>query len=232
MSEYSVLILGESGIVGYWKMGEASGLPADSSANALAMTSANGTCTYGQVIPVRTDPATAILFPGTASFERAISGTTVLDFADTFSLEAWVKPGASGSNRGIINKGTNAYYLRLNTTNGLDLLKAGVTDMCNSTVAVPSDGAYHHVAATKSGATIKLYIDGADQTGTVTNATCANTILNLQIGANGGSELANGTLGHIAAYSVALTAAQVLKHYLTGAAQIARATPYLQLFPQ
>src|SRR5918912_140402 len=80
-----------------------------------------------------------------------------------------------------------------------------------------TDTGWHHVAATKAGATVHLYIDGADVTGTVTNRTMANNPLALSLGQSSGGSFWNGTLDEVALYRAALTASQVKSHYDTGA---------------
>lgn len=40
----------------------------------------------------------------------------------------------------------------------------GLVTLCESTVAI-ADTNWHHIVATKSGAAVKLYLDGVDVTG-------------------------------------------------------------------
>ena len=85
-----------------------------------------------------------------------------------------------------------------------------------SSAGVPATG-WHHVVCTKNGATVKQYIDGADVTGTVTNATCVSVNNFVTIGGDtfgaGISEPFNGSLDEPAIYNRALSASEVLAHY-------------------
>ena len=68
--------------------------------------------------------------------------------------------------------------------------------------------------AVKSGAIVRLYIDGVDRTRTVTNRTIANTSSSLNIGRDtGGSEFFPGLIDEVAIYNVELSAALVQQHF-------------------
>lgn len=141
-----------------------------------------------------------------------------LDLTDTFTLEAWVTGAPTGGNQTIFDKGVGAYLLRLQSTGALALAKNGTAVIVASTIVVPNDGALHHVVATKSGATVKLYIDGVDRTGTVTNQTCANTATDLYVGRlSAGGEFFNGIIDEPAVYATALSSARVSAHFSAAA---------------
>jgi hypothetical protein len=84
-----------------------------------------------------------------------------------------------------------------------------------STVTVTDTG-WHHVAATKDGASVKLYLDGIDVTGTVTDQTMSDNTLPLAIGQSSSSAFFNGTIDEVALYNMALTPSQVANHDVTG----------------
>lgn len=120
--------------------------------------------------------------------------SSTFDLGDAASMVAVILRGATGANRAIMSKGggggPGAYYLRLNADGTLHYLRSNVADMVGSTVAVSGDRP-HHVVGAKSGATIKLYIDGADVTGSVSNSTMNNTVRPFQIGCDQNSVPAN-----------------------------------------
>jgi hypothetical protein len=134
-----------------------------------------------------------------------------LDLGDgPLTLEAWIKRGSTADSS-ILEKNTS-YELWI-TGNRLALRKAGVADVVQSTTTITDTTTWHHVVATKNGATSKLYIDGADVTGTITNQTLVDSTTVLTIS---GNPIFNGFLDEVAIYNTVLTPAQVLAHYLAG----------------
>ena len=70
------------------------------------------------------------------------------------------------------------------------------------------------MVATKNAPNVHLYLDGVDVTGTVRNATIANTTAPLLIGAVAGKgPFFNGTIDEVALYGFALSPEQVAQHY-------------------
>lgn len=98
--------------------------------------------------------------------------------------------------------------------NVLTLTKVNSGTIARANISTTDKTGFHHIMATKSGppvnATVKLYIDGVDRTGTVTNRTIANTSTALNIGRDtAGSQYFSGLIDEVAVYSVALSAAQI-----------------------
>jgi hypothetical protein len=107
--------------------------------------------------------------------------------------------------------------MRMDGTSGaISLVKSRVAVIVSSTTGVPVGG-WHHVVATKAGATSKLYIDGVDRTGAVANATLIDNDETVSIAIDtyptGGVELFAGGIDEVAVYNRALTPAEVLAHY-------------------
>lgn len=224
ISNYSAEVLIDEPVA-YYRMNEPSGQPQDSSGNANHTTVTGGTPTYGVAGPILSDPTnTAITFDGVNENFTAPDHAT-LDFADVFTYEAWIKrTAADPSEFSIVEKGTNAGSLELNNNN-LMLGSAGIAVIVESNVSI-SDTLWHHVVATKNGATCKLYIDGVDRTGTVTNTTCVSTATALTI-ASGGGNFFIGSIDEVAVYPTALTAARVLAHYQAALAEAQYATTFM-----
>lgn len=97
----------------------------------------------------------------------------------------------------------------------LSVVNVGI--IVQSTIPLPAG--WCHVVATKNGATSKLYINGSDVTGTVSNITCGTPGDDVSIGSatSAGVEFWNGSIGQAAVYNYALTPSQVAKHYALGA---------------
>lgn len=205
---------------GYWRMEESSGYPQDSSGNGNHFTTGpfgGGTLSYSQTGALASDPTSKSIRWNAIADIRTPDHAT-LDLGDVFTMEMWVKRATDGDQQDIMGKGAGAYFWRfLPTTNQLQLGRFGVADIVESTVAITADGEFHHVVATKNGATVKLYVDTADVTGTVTNSTAVNTTVGFNIGsqgADGPNDVGvDGWLDEVAVYPTALSLARVQAHY-------------------
>src|SRR4051812_48830232 len=208
---YASAVGSTTGLVGYWRLGEASGTTACDSKGANPGTYA-GTVTLGQTGAIPGDSDKAALFGGTSA-SISVPARTSLDTGDTFSIEAWTKRSTLGTAQVIASKQGSAWTLALSTGNNVVLQQSGV-NIVASTTTIADTTTWHHVVATKSGTTTKLYIDGVDRTGTVTNKTLVNTTSPLAIGQSGASaSYYKGSLDDVALYSVALPASTVSSHY-------------------
>lgn len=131
----------------------------------------------------------------------------------------WFMRDANGSTEEIfVDKGSNAYSLSFNsgTVGRMGFLKSGVALICESTVA-PSISVKHMAAWTKNGSAVHLYLDGVDVTGTVTNATLADTASSLLVGVyHAGGFFFNGKVGRLALVKGVLTAGQIAALWATG----------------
>ena len=145
----------------------------------------------------------------------SVPHATALNTGDVFTLEAWVKRGTIGTSQGIFGKGAPAYQVYFDAANKLVLRAAGVADIVRSTTALSDRTAFHHLAVTKSGATVRLYIDGVDSTGVVANRTLGNNTAALALG--GGTGFLNGALDEVAVYNRALSASAIAAHRAAGA---------------
>jgi PKD repeat protein len=180
------------------------------------ITNDNFKLTLGNLPAVTTGAFTesegGILFNGTNQYVSN-ADEAALDVGDTVTLQAWVKTSTSGTVQYLIDKGwATAYALAIWSDNKI-LFRGAATALAYSTVTV-TDGVWHHVVATKSGATVKIYIDGIDRTGTVTNATLGNTTNTLHLGSTTSpAAYLNGSLDEVAIYPTALSATRVQAHY-------------------
>lgn len=219
---YGALIFGTSGLVGYWRLGESS---AGGTGGAIDETGVNhgtysGTVVFGVTGIPGAGGNTAVEL-NSADFDVvSVPDNASLDCADTVTVEAWVTRGATqGTVQGIISKATGAYLLRFNASNQLNFLRSQTADIVSSTTTITDQTTWHHVVGTKSGATVKLYIDGVDVTGSVSNSTLADNALALIIGGDtGGGDPLDGVIDEVAVYNVALGASTVLAHYNAGLA--------------
>ena len=210
---YHEVVLADSPVA-YYRMSEGGGLVLnDSSGNGRNGAYAGGVTLAQPGAIVRSDDSAARFNGGTG--RATVVDQAGLDLGDTVTVEAWVKAAVAGQTAVIVEKGTNAYFLGLSA--GAPLwAKSGVANIATATVTL-DDLQWHHVVATKATTTNKIYVDGVDVTGAVTNAALADTAVDLQI-----AQLANGTirfngwLDEVAIYGTALSAARVTAHFLRG----------------
>lgn len=198
----------------YWRMGEAAGNLADSSGNANTAT-AHGAPTYSVTGAIPGDSNTAISLPGNGANYFEVANSPSVDTGDTFSIVAWIKKAVNNAAMAIVSRPGDGYDFRFTAANKLNLTKCFVSSIVDSTVTV-DDTDWHLVAVTKAGATVHLYIDGADVTGTVTNAAIVANAGVIHIGRNAqdGGVPWNGSLDELMIFSTALTADQIMGLYM------------------
>jgi hypothetical protein len=216
-SSYSSAILGTAGLLGYWRLGEASGTVACDSTGRnnggyqLGTTLARPGALYGDV-------DTAVGFDGISGWVQVPHSST-FNVGDRFTVEAWVKRGtvSSASNQVVAAKQSGSFVLLINSANHLVLRKSGVADVAESAATIADTSKWHQVAATKDGAAVHLYLDGADVTNGFVNQTMTDNTLPLAVGQSSGSAYFNGLIDEVAIYSMALTSSQLAGHYNVGA---------------
>lgn len=170
----------------------------------------------------------ALMLDGTNDYVD-ISNDASLNFASgNFSLESWVKTNTV-SRRTIITKLQSpgppeiGYALDVLATGQVRLIVE--TDASNYIYAdsstIVNDGNWHHVVGMRNGATVKLYIDGVDRSGTQTTigtvGTTNNTVT-VKIGypSYAGSTYFIGMIDSTRIYSRALTASEIISNYNAG----------------
>lgn len=219
---YNAAVTSIAGLQAYWRMGESSGQIADSSGNGNVSTTANPTLTYGQPGAIIGDADTAIKFDGTAAYFN-IPNSVSINTADIFSFAAWVKKGVDDVMMNIADQHASGggYQIRINAANKLELVWKDASVIVASTIAITKTD-YHMIAVTKNGAAVKLYIDGVDVTGTVTNQTIVGSGLGLYLGkySAGSGRFWNGTLAKVALWNTALTAGNITALWEAGIALI------------
>ena len=164
-SQYSATVLAGDPR-GYWRFGEPPGSTTlhDSSGNANHGVYEGGV-TLG--VPGILADNTAATYDGINDIGRVPDSNT-LDVGGSLTLEGWIKRSSTAKAHQLMAKG-NAFQLTVmnaGSGNQVWLRKPNVTTLARSNVAIPADGAYHHVVATINGpgSTARIYIDGVDQT--------------------------------------------------------------------
>lgn len=207
------------GARGYWPLDETSGTTAfDRSGNGHDGAYVNTPALNSTgLVPSR--GGGSVDFEASSAEYVTIPDHGDLDLGDTFSLEAVfdIESLPGGSARLIFNKGAGAYSLRVlqNTSVGsglLQLIRSGVAVVCSSTILLTT-GVIYHVIATKTGAAAKLWVNGVDVTGTITNSTMVNTANALEIAAGSAANTWDGRMQDAAVYATVLDADRVAAHY-------------------
>ncbi len=207
---YAQAVLATPGLISYWRLGDKSTTTARDATGVN-----NGAYRNGVLL----DRPGALLndVDASASFDGSNDFVSVADSASlhlqaSFTLEAWVKRShAWSSTETVLSKGSSAFRLSFDR-NVLTLSKSTST-VAKASIAT-TDTAFHHIAATKSGVTVKIYIDGIDRTGTYISRTIASTSTPLNIGRDtSASEYFAGSIDEVAVYNVALTALQIQQHF-------------------
>jgi len=193
----------------------------DESGNTLTLTAVNAPAAVASFIPTVSTSASDFVRPASAQKFYRADGALV-DVGDVFTLEAWVRcdvgPGAAAA-YSVINKGQDAYQMALwDSPVVLLLSRPNVAPICQSTVTLTCDGAtVYHCVCTKNGATVALYVNGVDVTGSVTDTTYTDNAAEFTIGSSPyDDEKFDGRIQMVALYPTALSAARVLAHYNAG----------------
>lgn len=215
---YASVISGESSLVSWWRMGEASGNLADSK-GALTATPSAG-ITYGVAGAIAGDSNTAISWVR-ASSHYAYMGDTGFPYGSAArTTEAWVKT-TTAQIQGAFhygNAGTGQWWSMGVAANGQARLSIFGYDGVFGAAGALSDGAWHHLVATYDGTQIRVYIDGSEASGSPTTQT-VNTVAANQFIATDGTGFFDGSLDEVAIYNAALTGSAILAHYQAATVQ-------------
>lgn len=215
-SSYRTAVTADSPVA-WWRLEETSGSSAADSSGANTGTYQNSP-TLGAAGLIAEAGTYGATLNGTNQYVTFADAAAV-DVGDTFSIELWLRRAhTTAGTYQLFDKGDQAMNLKLNSSGALVLAKVNVAEIVTSTSAI-TDTNTHHVVCTKTGATVKLYLDGVDVTGSVANQTVSSNALSGAFGASRtGAQPFPGTLDEVALYNTALSAARVSAHYSAGTA--------------
>jgi hypothetical protein len=157
--------------------------------------------------------SSSMFFDGTGDYLTVPNSLNLQFGTGDFTVECWIYPTAVGAaQRGIMSKGTNTtgWELRIDgaVSGGLDISYAS-TAVTNATVVTLNT--WHHVAFTRSGTAVKVFLDGA-VVGSATTATDFSQTDVLKIGdSRAGSQAFSGYIDElritkgVARYTAAFT---------------------------
>ena len=222
-----------------WTLGETSGTTAaDSSPNGFSGIYESG-YTQGQAGPITGDPQTATGFDGQSGLVSAASSVTG---PQTYSVEAWFKTTSNTGGK-LIGFGDNQTGMSGNYDRHIYMMNDGQLVFGNwtgqtETIETPqvyNDGQWHYLVATLGPSGMALYVDG-QLTGTNPTTSAQTYSGYWRVGGDnlngwnldpwGGNSQGTtepysfyfaGTIGDVAVYPFALSAAQVATHYAANA---------------
>ncbi len=220
-SLYTGVVL-QDGPIAYWRLGESAGTTAfDASGHGFTGTYFNGVL-LGQPGALAEDADTAARFDGRDDHVRFANPV-----ANDFTVEAWVKTTATSltgiqgySGNGLVWSDvggvTNDWVLAV-LNDRVAFFTGNPDDTITGTTPI-NDGNYHHVVATRvRGGEKRLYVDGRLEAVGSTNNSPLNANPVVEVGGNTlDGRYFNGTMDEVALYPRALTAGQVVAHFLAG----------------
>ena len=193
------------GLVSAYSFSEGAGTTvADASGNGNDGTIANAAWTtagkYGN----------ALVFNGTTA-RVTINDSATLHLTSAMTLEAWVNPSSVTSAwRDVIYKGDDNYYLEgTSTTSSRPAGGATGGSTVYATAALTAN-TWAHLAVTYDGATLRLYVNGAQVASQARAGNLTTSTNPLQIGGDSiYGQFFSGIIDEVRVYNVALTAAQI-----------------------
>jgi len=215
---YRQLTGSETGLVSYYNMNDGSGTTVtdNKTGGAYPGTLENGplwkssSCYAG--------PINTLLFDGSNDYIN-VTDANSLDLTENYTLESWINATTFISAGGIISKyasGGNGYFLRLSHTGSYNDL---YFDGMYTTGLNLQAGVWYHVAAVKSGATRKLYVNGKEVSLTGTPIDVAANSNGLRIGCYFEMRYFQGMIDEVRIWNVARTPEQIresMMNTLTG----------------
>jgi YD repeat-containing protein len=203
--------------VGYWRLNESSKPTAFDSSGNGNNASYNGGVTLGTPGPLSTGE-TAATFDGSQGFV-SVGGTWGGPTFPAVTIEAWVFVNATSPDFEAIASSTNLSFVHLQLNSGGNI--AVFTNITGSSwlslPIVPQTpiGSWHHIAVVSESGNSRVYVDGAQFGGSLSNTfsfITAATGIRIGSGFNNGRFM-NGQIGEVAIYNHALPASRIQVHF-------------------
>lgn len=217
VSPYAATVLSDNPR-GYWRLGDPPGAGAADASGYGNIGTLNGTITQNVAGNLPYDADSAASFDGASGYISAAP----IGSLPRWTLEAWINPSGGQTNDAAVFSDAYTtlvnYALYFNASGSAPLaLQAGFYDGAgwHNTAAVNvTQGVWSHVAATYDGATIVLYVNGAQVSSQAYAASPASNGNGFRIGRrwDSGNYFA-GTMDEAAVYATALSPARILAHY-------------------
>ena len=202
-----------NGLVAYYPLDERSGTTAIDVKGGLNATYA-GTYRLGAAGGVD-ENRTAVAFDGSTG--AASRSANVSSATNNFSLEAWFRRDAAGTNQVIVHNGTATTGWGVGLDGSGNLAARYETTGWLSTAVSPSVGVWHHVAVVRNAGTTTVFLDGTAYTPSSATAAPSTPGAGFSIGRQAASTRAfAGGVDEVAVYTTALSAGAVSTHWTAG----------------
>ena len=220
----------QKGLVGYWSFNDND---LASNTNITTALDRSGQGNDGKLQNMSTSSARAIGKIGQGlSFDGVddyVQSTNVLSVGDVFTVSMWFKRGSltPASYHTLWSSGKNGPVITLDLSNSdaVQLHGHSLGTLTTSTITISETTTWHHLVVAKNGsASTKMYIDGIDRTGTVTNQTMLTTTHKPAIGMDlfqdtdnpTASSYFNGPIDDVRIYNRTLTRDEIKRLYSLG----------------
>ena len=218
---YRDRVLATSGLVSYWRLGEAAGATTAADAKGTNPGTYQNGVVLGRPGLITGDTNTAADFDG-VNDQVLVRDAASLDMTSRISIEAWVKIDAlppAGQVKTLVTKSSSSYELTLYDSNGRGSLALRLNGTLYSLV-VPAGtfaaGGRYHVVGTYDGAATRLYVNGTQVASAARSGSIAVSTADLVIGSSWGTDSVDAILDEVAVYNAALPATTVQDHYNAG----------------
>lgn len=212
LAGYGAVIAGTPGLRSYWRLGEGSG-GFGWDQKGLDLGTYRGGASLGQPGAIAGDSNGSAGFDGVDD-ELSATGPTV---STTGTMEGWFLWRAGKTIFRDDSWGGGWALAYENTSGNLGYRIGGSVFSTGKPVSIARDGRWHHLALTKNGPDVKLYLDGAvlhDPAGDAANSAASGPWHVMKNGQH--TDFAQGQADEVAVYEVALSAEAVKEHYLAG----------------
>lgn len=208
----------------YWRLGEATGTSAADSAWTNTGSVKAGV-TLGAPGALTGDTDSSMSFNGSSGYV-SVPNSAGLNLTGDLTVEAWVQPGPLDSTtRAVVHKGGTSgypsYQYRVGLTSSNFWRGTVYIGSNNLTVTSPSTAStlgWTHLVMTRSGSTLRLYLNGTSVATTTASGTLNTSTGILAIGRTGSVSVDyfKGSIDEVAVYPTALSAAAIAEHYRVG----------------
>jgi hypothetical protein len=182
------------------------------------------------------DSDTAVQFGVLASIDSYVGNITGIDFSTflnnaTFSVEAWVNGGAQSGDDGIISLGygSGGEQFNLDTGGGSSRFRFSVRDAINvshnASGSIAPNNTWQHLVGVcdEPNGAVRLYVNGVLSASTAISGGVQMGTSPISIGSRQANFSSTynlnfvGSIDEVAIYPYALTAGQIMNHYIAGA---------------
>ena len=201
----------EDGMVGCWNLGENAKYDTDKTADSTYYANhgvMNGGLAY--VSDHNFVANMAMSFDGSTAFISNLGNCP----AGAFSVSAWVKFNTAATWQAIYSASHETWLGYNSGTTLLRLYCGGSGDYADATISL--HGAWHHVVVLWNGSAVKIYVDGVQQSLSITGTPNNPLATAAQIGkrSTGLHEYLKASLCKVKLYNRALSEAEIIRQYL------------------